>query len=46
MLWKVDKIIRLKLKRPQTARKYRTDLDRMYEEALAENPKAGMKAKL
>lgn len=31
----------LKLKRPQTAKKFRTELDRMYEEALAEEtPKA------
>jgi len=27
---------RLKLKRPQTAKKFRQHLDRMYEEALAE----------
>jgi long-chain acyl-CoA synthetase len=26
----------LKLKRPQTAKKYRAELDRLYEEALAE----------
>jgi long-chain acyl-CoA synthetase len=31
----------LKLKRPQTAKKFRTELDRMYEESLAEEtPKA------
>ena len=27
---------RLKLKRPQTAKTFRTDLDRLYEEALTE----------
>jgi long-chain acyl-CoA synthetase len=27
---------RLKLKRPQTAKKFRAEIDRMYEEALAE----------
>jgi long-chain acyl-CoA synthetase len=29
-------INRLKLKRPQTAKKFRAELDRMYEESLAE----------
>jgi long-chain acyl-CoA synthetase len=33
--------IRLKLKRPQAAKKFRAEIDRMYEEALAaEQPKA------
>jgi hypothetical protein len=32
---------RLKLKRPQTAKKFRAEIDKMYEEALAEEtPKA------
>jgi long-chain acyl-CoA synthetase len=35
---------RLKLKRPQTAKKYRSDLDVLYEEALAEEKQG--KAKL
>lgn len=34
---------RLKLKRPQTAKKFRTQIDEMYEEALAEET---VKAKL
>jgi hypothetical protein len=43
---------RLKLKRPQTAKKYRAQLDKMYEEALADEMKGkgvatiGMKSKL
>lgn len=36
-------ICRLKLKRPQAAKKFRAELDRMYEEALAEE---SLKAKL
>jgi long-chain acyl-CoA synthetase len=40
-------ITRLKLKRPQTAKKFRTDLDKLYEEALAEEAAGGkMKARL
>ena len=45
-----NKRYRLKLKRPQAAKKYRKDLDRMYEESLADELKgkgvAMMKAKL
>ncbi len=37
---------RLKLKRPQTAKRYRAELDRLYEEALEQEIKYGMKAKL
>jgi len=36
---------RLKLKRPQTAKKYRKELDELYAEALEEEKKGG-KAKL
>lgn len=32
---------RLKLKRPQTAKKFRAELDRLYEEALAEEVTGG-----
>lgn len=37
---------RLKMKRPQTAKMYRTVLDRLYAEALEEEGKAGVKARL
>lgn len=38
---------RLKLKRPQTAKRFREDIDTMYEEALAEDAASGKtKAKL
>ena len=36
----------LKLKRPQTAKKYRQELDALYQEALAAEDKAGQSAKL
>ena len=37
---------RLKLKRPQTVKKFRTELDELYAEALAAEERTTVKAKL
>ena len=39
------KLDSLKLKRPQTAKKYRAELDRLYAEALAAEEQANNKVK-
>lgn len=41
-----NELYSLKLKRPQTVKMYRNELDRLYTEALAGDSNSGMKAKL
>lgn len=46
MLTKLRLACSLKLKRPQTAKKFRKDLDELYEEVLAEEAKGPKKSLL